>query len=156
MKTKTILAALACAALMASAVPGHAATTETHNYAAFGRAILNVTQADTGVGGWTFQPATDPISVKVTDQNGPGVAVLICQEAGAAETVTGSCQDAEATPPGDDIVQKACSGANPIQLKAAFTTTVNLGVFVYVTDASLRTPACAGTGSTGTITLTRA
>jgi hypothetical protein len=154
------LASIAVIALfILSALPARASTSTATYAVAFGRLIVNApAQAGAvGVGGYSYTlTGGDPTTVKVQDGNGPGVAVMVCQEAGVVETATGSCQDGGfGQLPGDDTVQKFCSTTGAIDLNAKFASgTQSIAVFVYLVDVTQRGTMCPTTGSTGTITLT--
>jgi len=146
-------------AMMLSMVPARAGSTTATYAVSFGRLIVNApAQAgNVGVGGYSFTVSSgDPDQLTIVDQSGPGTAVMVCQEAGAVETASGSCQDGQAGQvEGDDIVQKLCATGSPQNLRAAFAPgTQTIAVFVYTADVTLREPNCSGAGTTGTLRLT--
>ena len=139
-------------------MPAHAAT-QTGTYAlGFGRLIVTPPAGGVSIGGYSFTVTSgDPSKVEIDDASGPGQAIVICQEAGAAEAASGSCQDgATGQLPGDDRVQKLCATGAPQNVAEKFTShgTNTFAVFVYLVDVTTLEPMCPGVGTTFTITLT--
>lgn len=152
---------LALGSVLMTLAPSQAAEQTRTYVGAFGRLIVTPPMCcDTAYGGYSFTvTGGDPVSLSITDQSGPGTAVLVCQEAGEAEALAASrCDDGgPGYLPGDDVVQKLCSTGAPQALDERFRAgggVDHVSVFVFPIDVTAREPACPGTGTTGTLVLT--
>lgn len=146
MTRRLVIAALAAAAMLLAAVPGHAGGTATRMYVATPGLSYSPLDTPVGLGGYQFETPSKLKTIDIDDLNGAGVRVIACQEndSNPPDDLPNVCGGE-----GDDVDIEFCSTGAPKNVAAQnFKPNSNISVFVITTGpATSNCPTVALGGS---------
>ena len=145
MRTK-FLAVAAAATMAMSAMPGHAETTDA-TYIATPAFRASDPSVPVGLGGFRFVLDAKPTKVRITDLNGTGQGITVCQENTsdeAAGDLGNICGDGA-----DDITTSYCNDGLNRDISALPWTKAPFTVFTPMVSTD-----CPQVATTGTIRIT--